>query len=213
MFDTLPALAPDAGNARFVARQIPTIPTCAVGKDANDLPAILIETTGGESRRSATPLVLENLSIVHDIDCRVQLPDAAVEAKRLSVIRCSDSDRLLHEFFLRATLPVLLALPARPTRQQVNAGISTLVALFSQLSQVPRKTVMGLWAELFVIAQSRNPAALIRCWHSLPNDRFDFGEGAQRLEIKAAGGRRRWHRFSLEQTRPPVGTRSEQFAR
>ena len=71
--------------------------------------------------------------------------------------------------------------------------------------QPPRKTVLGLWAELFLICQSRDPATLIRCWHAGPEDRFDFADGPQRIEAKAASSRLRIHTFALEQLHPPVG--------
>jgi Putative PD-(D/E)XK family member, (DUF4420) len=67
-------------------------------------------------------------------------------------------------------------------------------------------TVQGLWAELFVIQRARDPSVLLRCWHTAPEDRFDFAEDSQRLEVKTASGRVRMHRFSQEQLRPPGGT-------
>jgi hypothetical protein len=75
----------------------------------------------------------------------------------------------------------------------------------SCVMQPPRKTVQGLWAELFLICQSRDPATLIRCWHGVPEDRFDFADGEQRIEVKAASGRVRIHTFALDQVRPPMG--------
>jgi len=69
----------------------------------------------------------------------------------------------------------------------------------------PRKPIQGLWAELFIISRAANPSAMIRAWHSTPDDRYDFCEGTQRVEVKSATGGLRIHTFSLAQLRPPEG--------
>ena len=155
---------------------------------------------------AAAPIILQNLSVLHNVDCRMQDSDGGSSIHRLSVIRCRGDDPLLHEYFLRALTPVLASLPARPAREQVVGAIATLIELFRRATQPPRKTVQGLWAELFVIRAAPDPAFLLRCWHIAPEDRFDFAEDTQRLEVKTASGRVRTHRFSHEQLRPVAGT-------
>ena len=110
----------------------------------------------------------------------------------------------MHEFFLRSLHPVIMSLPAVPSREHVSSAVETLVDLFRQISQPPRKTVLGLWAELLIISRSSDPGKLVSCWHSQPEDRFDFASGVDRLEVKAAAGRLKIHHFSLEQLRPPI---------
>jgi hypothetical protein len=79
---------------------------------------------------------------------------------------------------------------ARPTTRR-SSPVSLRVA--------KSKSVIGFWAELFVISRSHDPATLVRAWHQSPYERFDFGLGEERLEVKAAVGRVRRHHFSLEQ--------------
>ena len=203
LFDSLTAPSMDVGAGRFSVLPVPGIAACAVGKDVSGLPVLVIETDAAEPRGTTAPLVLEHLSVLHNVDCRFQQDNAEFATRRLSVIRCCDSERVFHEYFLRALIPVLCSLPATPSRQNVVTAVNTLVALFSRAMQPPRKTVLGLWAELFLICQSRDPARLIRCWHAVPEDRFDFADGPQRIEVKAASGRVRIHTFALEQVRPP----------
>ena len=128
--------------------------------------------------------------------------------RRVSVIRCRSEDPTLHEHFLRAMSPIISLLPMEPTRAQVAAAVNTLVELFSRASQPPRKTIQGLWAELFVIWRATDPAVLLRAWHAEPEDRFDFTDDKQRIEVKTASGRGRIHGFSHEQLRPPAGCRA-----
>jgi hypothetical protein len=206
LFAALPLPAGDNPAGRFSAQPIPGLRSCSVGKDASGWPVLLIETDSCGRGPVAPPIVLENLSVLHNADCRMQDVYGGTSIHRLSVIRCCGDNAVLHEYFLRALTPVIASLPERPTREQVVAAVNTLIELFRRASQSPRKTVQGLWAELFVIQRAADPSALLRCWHIEPEDRFDFAEDLQRLEVKAATGRIRTHRFSQEQLRPPAGT-------
>lgn len=67
--------------------------------------------------------------------------------------------------------------------------------------------MQGLWSELFLISQAENPGALVQAWHTAADDRYDFAQGAQRIEVKSTSTRLRQHVFSLEQLSPPAGTR------
>jgi hypothetical protein len=55
--------------------------------------------------------------------------------------------------------------------------------------------------------QAREPVMLAQSWHTSPDERYDFGAGDQRIEVKSASHRRRVHDFALEQIRPPAGVR------
>ena len=184
------------------------MPSCSIGKDIAGNPVLLVETDEAGPRGQGDPIVLENLSVLHNVDCRLQTQGGGTNTARFSVVRCCGDDRTLHEYFLRALTPILGALPPRPQRRQVVDAINTLIELFRRVSQPPRKKVQGLWAELFVIQVASDPAHLIRCWHTMPEDRFDFAQGCQRLEVKTAAGRVRAHHFSYEQLCPPAGALS-----
>jgi len=205
LFASLPLPVGNSPLGRFSAQLITGIPSCSVGKDIAGCPVLLVETDASGPRAAVAPIVLQNLSVLHNIDCRMQDSDGGTSTHRVSVIRCCGDDQLIREYFLRALAPILASLPARPAREQVVAAIATLIELFRRTTQPPRKTVLGLWAELFVICLAPEPAALLRYWHTGPEDRFDFAEDSQRLEVKAAASRIRAHRFSHEQLRPATG--------
>jgi hypothetical protein len=206
LFDRLPAPTTDVGMGRFCALAIPGFPCCSVGKDVAGNPVLLVRAAA-ESDRSPSPRILEHFSVIHLGNCRIQLPRRGDEDQVLSVIRCTDADRTFQEYFLRSLYPIVAALPENPSRQQVSIAIDRLVDLFRQLTQSPRKTIAGLWAELFVIAHSTDPEALLTAWHAIPEEHFDFLDGIDRIEVKAACSAIRSHHFSLEQLRPPQGTR------
>jgi hypothetical protein len=205
LFDELPSLhAAVSETPSFQALTIPGFDRYRVGRNAAGEAALLIDTTG-DARVSSPPLRLHSLAVYHNIHCRVT-EGRVTTTKALTVVWCIDSDSTLRSYFLSVLGPVVLELGRSPTPAMVSQAINGLVELFRALAQPPKKSVQGLWSELFVIATARNPMALVRSWHAIPNERYDFHAGYQRLEVKSAASTVRRHRFVLEQLRPPAGT-------
>ena len=92
-----------------------------------------------------------------------------------------------------------------PTHSQVAKTVGNLVELFRVMHEAPRKSVQGLWAELFLMTLSTSPAELVRAWHISPEYKYDFSSGDQRIEVKSATSRLRQHHFSLGQLTPLKG--------
>jgi hypothetical protein len=203
-FDALPRPAGD--GERFAVRPIGQH-ACQIGKSTAGEPALLIGVLVAPPRDRPAPIVLEHVRVLHDVDCRVSGPGGTEQTERFTVVLCTDSDRPMQEYFLLTVSAVVLTLGSVPSRQDVVDAISTLTDLFRSMTQAPRRSIQGLWAELFVLAQAPDLVTLIPCWHSLPESRYDFSAGVQRVEVKSAAGRVRSHHFSLDQLRPPVGTR------
>jgi hypothetical protein len=83
----------------------------------------------------------------------------------------------------------------------VDDFVRSLQNLFSGRPPVSEEEIMGLWGELFVLANCHNPEIAIPAWHNTLNQKFDFARGADRVEVKTTSGRRE-HSFSIEQLRP-----------
>jgi hypothetical protein len=98
---------------------------------------------------------------------------------------------------------LLDAAGADPTSDELASAIRTVVQLFCALILPAAKTAQGVWAELFLIALSRDKNIAIGAWHATPMDRYDFVSGRERVEVKSSGRRERRHHFSLEQVSPP----------
>ncbi len=184
------------------AASVPGLPSPhRVGKDADGSPALLVRV--GYVPESVPDIRLENLSISFGIPCRVWHANAAVEEGLFTVIRCPTQDASIRIHFLEVAGPFLRALGPSPTPARITTLVESLVQLFRALAAPSRKSVQGVWAELFVIEQSQDSKTLTRAWHDLPEERYDFSAGVQRLEVKSAAGRLRRHTFSLEQLQAP----------
>jgi hypothetical protein len=115
---------------------------------------------------------------------------------------------MLQEHFLLVAGALIAATPPNPQPGMVAAAIETMAELFRALQAPARESVQGLWAEVLLIAESRSPATLAKAWRVAIDDRFDFSSRGARVEVKSARGPERVHYFSLEQLRPPHGTRA-----
>lgn len=200
-----PPMLSSAVGADFCALPVPSLERHRVAKDARAAPAILISVADPPVEAPLAPIVLENLVVQHDVDCRITRPVGVVESGRFTVVRCTGADRELQSYFLRVAAALLQSIGDAPSRQSVSQAVSRLAELFHAMSKPPRKSVQGLWAELFLIARARDPITVTEAWHVSPEELYDFSLGSQRIEVKSARGRARRHYFTLEQLLPPTG--------
>jgi hypothetical protein len=94
----------------------------------------------------------------------------------------------------------------RPSLGVLADAIGKLVEILQHLTKPASRSVIGLFAEVMVIALSRDPVTCISAWRANSEDRFDFSIADARLETKATSERTRTHYFSLEQCSAPRGT-------
>ena len=107
-------------------------------------------------------------------------------------------------YFLRIAEILIKSLSETPTQQEVFETFKSFVEIFRSLSEIPTKTVHGLWAELFIIEVSKEPNVLLNYWHCIPEEKFDFNADTEKLEIKSSSTLERIHTFASEQLNPPT---------
>lgn len=199
---------PSAGVGRaYEAIRIARDSRYRVGRDIEGNAVVLIETTGAAGAAVLPDFEGRHLQINHGVYCAITVAGAEVERGRFSVVKCVDADDLLRDRFLEAVETLLRSLGETPATEELRQVIAGLIELFRLATQPPQGTVQGLWAELWLIAQAREPEVLLDAWHADPTDAYDFNSGPERIEIKSVGQRVRRHHFSHRQLTPPTGTR------
>lgn len=174
-----------------------------LGRGSDSQPALLIAAHHEiKSSKRLPKIELEHISVQHDVTCWITNPNRELTSSTFTVIQYIGGDVQLRSYFLRIAGTLVLALGTNPSSHSVQEAIRRLVELFRVLAQTQRKSVQGLWAELFVLAEASDPVAMAAAWHFDLQDRYDFNAGSQRIEVKSAEGRVRRHRFSLAQLRP-----------
>ena len=207
-FQSIKAISAPADEDRFSAILISGYEPHRLGKDALGRPLLLISVLDATSPRQPTPTDLEHLTVLYNQTCRVSRSDGTFEEGRFAIIHCTGEDPTLQIYFLRVASTILISLKNRPTQFDVAHAMDQFIELFRAMTKPSRKSVQGLWAELFLIAQSAQPAILVNAWHTLPEDRYDFAIDDQRIEVKSFSGSIRQHYFSLEQLHPPEGVKT-----
>lgn len=174
-----------------------------IAKDFNENPCILISVTQKKQNFKVARQKLYNLSITHNLSCEIHVENKK-EEHNFSVIRYSGNDRDLKRYFLKACEILVPSLGNSPDNKQITHTVNKFIELFKVLKEPPKKTLQGLWSELFLIHQSNNPRELVRAWHTIPEEKYDFSIANLRIEVKSSSTRSRTHHFSIEQLLPPL---------
>jgi len=142
------------------------------------------------------------LSIQYDVECKLKRHTDKLEIHEnfclLKLINV-ESDILLRKIFLDLCLDLVQNLGDEPEMTDINAFINKVKQLFAQLTLKSESTELGLWGELFLIANSKDVDYAIRSWHVNKNDRYDFNDSKCKVEVKTTTRSERIHHFSLAQ--------------
>ncbi len=192
---------------QFSAIPIPEFDNHRIAKDKSDNPTLLISVSNQQGRTIAANLKLLNVSVLFDIKCNIQQSGNLIE-RNFTAVCFVGKDNSLKKYFLRLCSTLIEDLGNTPTQEGVRKEIIRFVELFRLATEPQTKTIQGLWAELFLIAESKEPANLVRCWHCIPEEKFDFNNGEERIEVKSSGSGLRIHTFSLDQLHSPTDTKT-----
>lgn len=203
LFDSLSL--PENVSRVFNAIPIPEYPNFRVAIDFEGNAVILLSVSRRIKDLSLKNFRLKYLQLEQNLECRIYENDS-FKLQTFTVVTFRCSDRNLQEYFLRISETLVKTIGQDPTQQQVIDSLKKFVEVFKTLTDSPTTTVNGLWAELFLIENSSNPKELINYWHNLPEEKFDFNAGIERIEVKSSSSFERKHIFSAEQLNPPSGT-------
>ncbi len=196
---------PENDGKVFNAIPIPEYPNFRVAIDFEGNAVLLLSVSKRIKDLSLKNFRLKYLQLEQNLECKIYENDS-FKLQTFTVITFRCSDRNLQEYFLRISESLVKKVGQNPTQQQVINSLKKFVEVFKTLTDSPTNTVNGLWAELFFIENSSKPKELINYWHNLPEEKFDFNAGTERIEVKSSSNFERRHIFSAEQLNPPSDT-------
>lgn len=151
---------------------------------------------------------LKLFKVLFNRQCSISESDSGSDTQGIfSIIQLSSLNPDFQKYFLEVVYLLLCRLDDKPTVSVLKSEVSKLLSLFTSVKSISKEVVRGLWAELILIKQSSNPSYLIRSWHVVPEDKFDFNDGTDKVEVKSTNGSKREHTFALEQLNPNKGSR------
>ena len=192
-------------NNVFNAIPIPEFPDFRIATDIEGNAVLLLSVSKRLTEISLKNFRLKHLQLEQNIECKIS-ESGTSKLQTFTVITFKSVDRNLQEYFLRIAETLVNTIGKNPTQQQVVESLKKFVEVFKSLADTPTKTVNGLWAELFLIDNASKPQTLLEYWHNIPEERFDFNAGTERIEVKSSSTFERKHIFSSEQLNPPVDT-------
>lgn len=202
LFAAFQALQPATSAVDFSALSLPGPRADFLAKGSDGGPVFLLKDSSPASYSPA--IELKNVSAQFHSTCRVTTAGGTVD-DQFAVISCDASVPELHEVFVRCFAATVEQLPDAVGTSDLQRCVQSLLDLFRSLGRPSSREVAGLWAELFVVAKSKNMAQALGAWHADQFERFDFSWPSGCLEVKAAVKERRQHEFALEQLQPPLG--------
>jgi hypothetical protein len=146
------------------------------------------------------PVGGKHLSISYDISCTIQSKNNKIEKnKNYTIITLKTKEQDIEDYFIELCLIFVKRVGSNPNLAEVKLQYEKLESIFIRLSKTSSNSIVGLWGELFLIAISKAPAYLINSWHKEQNDKFDFNDGIDKLEVKTTTQNRRVHNFEIRQ--------------
>lgn len=201
LFTTL-SIPAELGAKRFNATPVKGFPHFRLAVDEVGQPVLLFDSNASGSR--VRSFKLKYLELLGHVNCCV-LEDSISFSAAFTVITFISPDTSLREYFLRAAGVLVETLGPTPSATQIAESLSRFVELFRALSDIPTKSIQGLWAELLVIENSKDCATMLAYWHEAPENKYDFDAGSEKIEVKSSATFSRVHHFSSEQLNAPVG--------
>lgn len=152
-------------------------------------------------------LTAELLSVEYDTICNIVEGGVQTDNLRFTIITLRSENELLQNTFIDIFQMMLKMLPPKPTNLMIASKVESLLTIFSKLKKRPIHKMQGLWAELLVIEQSKDPSTVANAWHTTPESKYDFTMGRDKIEVKSTSGENRTHRFALDQLNPSINSR------
>jgi hypothetical protein len=195
-----------ADGESFATVAFPASPTHLIGKGADGRIAILLALDSELPLGPIPSVRLENLEVIHAARCQIARSDGSCVPGTFSVVRCLADDPAIAELFIDVMASVTQQFVEPPPADTAARVMDRVIRLFRNLARPSPRVAQGLWAELFLIAESTDPAQVAAAWRTTLYDRTDFASDNHRLEVKSTANAKRVHKFSMDQLRIPEGT-------
>lgn len=168
-----------------------------IGVTEKGQPVFFIKTT--QPYKNFLDVNLDMIRVSFNQNCElICKPQEKVKGIYSTVILKSESEDMI-DYFLNSIALLVQNLGNNPTISKVKIEIDKLINLFKHFKKPPKNTIQGLWSELLFIEQSGDIDYVIKSWHASKNDRYDFNDGKDKVEIKSTSKNERTHRFNQVQ--------------
>ena len=181
-------------NGCFITNAVKGFSGVHVGISPDHKPVIMIK---GEQAESKVKKISDLSGIEAKFGILCSISSQTEKKSYFNIIEFLE-DKTFMDFFFDFFEEVLKK-EENKNAKKIREEILNISKLFSFKNKVSRKSMMGLWSELFIIYSSKNPDLWIDKWPLSSRATFDFSFSNIGLDVKSFGGFNREHFFSIEQ--------------
>ena len=136
-----------------------------------------------------------SIRLKFNINCKIHEEN---EKQNYTILSCISNDEQIIKIFLDICQTTISQLGKEPTPKEISEKTQMLIDLFKEM---PNKlsSIVGLWGELFLIASSKNITKCLEAWHQHAEDKYDFYDNNEALEVKCTTQTDRKHKFKHDQ--------------
>ncbi len=197
IYDKLPLPEKPSSNS-FSAKAIKGFENHRIAKNFNDNPSLLIFISEINQDFFVANQNLFNIKVTHNVKCEIET-DKKVSQNNFSVVSYIGQNDGVKDVFLKTCQVLIKSLGQSPSNKKIKQTVDKFIELFKAIKEPPKKSIQGIWSELFLIEQSKFPEKVILGWHSIPEEKFDFSFDKLRIEVKSSSTESRTHHFSSTQ--------------
>lgn len=187
---------PDTDKEDFFKTKKTNSEKFRIGINYLGYPIILIKTSF--LRKNIQGYRGKNISLSFNQNCTIISETGEQKKENLSCIICTTSNKNLHKIFFDICETVYQKLDNNSDPEEIKNLTQIIIDLFKQLPN-NKKTIIGLWGELFLIHASKEPIKTLKAWHNHQKDKYDFYDNNEAVEVKCTKQTSRVHEFSNEQ--------------
>lgn len=202
LYDKFKNLSPSAEGESFVVDTLDDQMPHRLGISSLGGPVLFVECV---DNKMTTDINLKMFKVNFNRNCCLN-DNEVIKNKKYCIIQLNSLNIDIQKYFLELTYLILKRLPRQPSVEALKLEISKIISLFTSSAQISKETIKGLWAELLVILQSNDCEYMIKSWHESPEDKYDFNDCNDKIEIKSTGNESRTHHFAIEQLQPNEGS-------
>lgn len=184
-------------NDIIFVRDIPSRANHKIGVSFDGRPLFFIATKS--TQESAIDINLKLIQVAFQKDCELISREGQNKNGVYTIVSLNTDSEDIIKYFINTMHYLIIQLGVNPSFAEIKSELNILVNLFRSMSNSPKRTIKGLWTELLFINESKDIEYVIDCWHHGKEDRYDFNNGVDKVEIKSTSKNDRIHRFNLSQ--------------
>ena len=171
-----------------------------IGKNFKNQPSLLFKTK--KSLDILNNYLGKNLYLRFNIPCTIKEGEENL-SENYSILSCISEDKEIKKIFLDVCETTFLKINDEPTNKEISDYTESIIDLFKNLPDA-KKGYIGLWGELFLIVSSSNVIKVLDAWHNHNDDKYDFYDNNEALEVKCTTRGDRKHDFRYHQLKSNI---------